>query len=121
MIVYYDNIIPKTGLLEESAFHRVCNGLLPVEHGYDNRSLIEKLLLGKIWLTIVSGIYQRANLLQVTSRHLLHFQLHVAIAWIHVVELFFPTLTSVMLSLGIEIFIDMEELSLTAQEETQVI
>ena len=50
---------------------------------------------------------------------LLHLDLHFAIAWIHVVELLHARCTHISFLFGIEFLVDVENLPMTAQEESE--
>ena len=62
MIIYHDNIKLEAGLLTECAFHCVSYRLFTVEYRNNDRSLVFKLLLIKIRLSIVIGINQGSHL-----------------------------------------------------------
>ena len=53
--------------------------------------------------------------------HLFHLNLHLTVGRIDIIKLFFTRGTHITLHLGIEHFIKMEQLSLSAEIETQVI
>ena len=121
MIIYNYDVELEIGLLAHCTKHCVCYGFLSVENRDDDRSLILKVLLFKIRLTIVTGINQSAQFAKMLGTSLFHFYLHLPVTRIHIVELLLTALAIVSLSLGIEILIDMEDFSHSTQIKSQVV
>ena len=95
MIIYHDNIKLEAGLLTECALHCVSYRLFTVEYRNNDRSLVFKLLLIKIRLSIVIGINQGSHLFEMMGASLLHLYLYLPVARVHIVELLFSTLSQI--------------------------
>ena len=121
MIIYNYDVELEISLLAHCTKHSVCDGLLSIENWDDDRCLIFKVLLIKIRLTIVTGINQSAQFAKMLGTNLFHFYLHLPVTRIHIVELLLTALAIVLLCLGIEIFIDMEDFSHSTQIKSQVV
>ena len=52
---------------------------------------------------------------------LFHFNLYLAVAGVHIVELLSAAKTGIELDVGVQEFVNVEQVSFTAEEETQVV
>ena len=121
MVVDHDDIIREVGLLGQGALHGVGNGLLAIEHGNDDRGLAGEVLLVEVGLAVEVGVDDGSHLLEMGCAGTLHLNLYLAVARIDIVELFLTALAGVELGLGVEIFVEMEYLALSAQIQAQVV
>ena len=119
VVVDHDDIIFEVRLLREGRVDGIADGLFAVVDGNHHRSLHIKLLLVEVRPTIIRRIDLGTDLLQMGCGGILHLYLHLAIAGIHIVELLHARGPCVGLLFGIELLVDMEDLSVTAQKESQ--
>ena len=87
VVVDHNDIILEARFLAEGRVHGIANGLLAVEDGDDDRSLHIELLFVEIGATVIRGVNLCPDLLQVGGGGLLHLDLHLAVAGVHVIEL----------------------------------
>ena len=121
MVVHHDDIILEVRLLRQGTLDGIADGLGTVEDWNNDGSLHIELLLIEVNVLILSCIDQCTNLSEMGRTGLFHLHLDLAIGRIHVVELLFTRNTEVGFLFGVEILVEVEQSSLTAQEETQVI
>ena len=119
MIIHHDDIIFEVRLLTEGAVHGVADGLLTIIDGNHDRGLDIKLLFVEVWPPIIRGVDLCPDLCQMGCCSLFHLDLHLTVSWVHVVKLLHTRGTGVGLFLGIEFLVDVEDASVTAQEEAQ--
>ena len=119
MVVDDDDIIFKGGLLLQGTADGVGNGLGAVEDGNDDRGLDRELLLAEVGRAVVGGVDLGTDGSQVGRGGLLHLHLHLAVARIDIVELLDAGGPRVELLFGVQRLVQMQQLSLTAQEQAQ--
>ena len=88
MVVHYDDIILERCLLRQGTLYGILDGLNTIEDGNNDRSLYIEILFVEVNILILSSIHQCAHLTQMSRTGLFHFNLHLTIGRIHVVELF---------------------------------
>ena len=121
MVVDNDDVELEVALLAEGRLNGVGYGLDAVEDGNHDRCLVLKLLLFEVGVEIFGGVYDGTNGVEVTCHSLLHLDLHLTVARVHIVELLGAAQTCVELDLCVKILVDVEQLALAAEEQTQVI
>ena len=121
MVVDDDDVVVERGFLRQCRIHRIADGLLPVVYRYDDRCLVLEILFLEVGRGITVGVHQCPNLPQVVGGSLLHLYLHLTVAWVHIVELFLSTCPEVEFLFGIQVFVQVQEGSLAADEEAQVV
>ena len=119
VIIDHNDIELEVGLLPECTAYGIEDGLLAVIDWDDDRSLDLEVLFVEIWSAIERRVYLGSDGSQMGSGGMLHLYLYLAVAGIHVVELLDTRSPQVSLLLGIECLVEVEYLSLAAQEETQ--
>ena len=119
VIVHDDDVEGEIGLLLHGAFHGVGNGFLAVEDGNDDRSFIGKLLLIEVGLQVVVRIHEGADGLQMGRSRRFHLYLHLAVGRVHVVKLLHAAGPQVAFLFSIEVFVQMEQAAVAAQEQSQ--
>ena len=119
VIVHHDDVELEVGFLRQGAVHGITDGLLTIEDGNHHRGLDIKLLFVEVWPTIVGRVDLSTDLVQMCRSGLLHLDLHLTVAWVHVVELLHARGTGVEFFFRIEFLIDMEQFAAAAQEEAQ--
>ena len=119
VVVDHDDIVFEVGLLREGRVDGVADGLLAVVDGDDDGCLYVELLFVEVRTTVVRGVYLGADLRQMGRGSLLHLNLHLTVAWVHVVELLHARGTGVEFFFRIEFLVDMEQFAAAAQEEAQ--
>ena len=121
MIVDHDDVELEIGFLAQRTLHGIRDGLLSVENRNDHRSLVEEILFAEIRLAIKAGIDECSHLVEMLRANLFHLYLYLSVARVHIVELLLAALSVVEFIFCIEEFIEMENLSHTAQVETEVV
>ena len=121
MIVHHNHVKLEIRFLRQSTLHGIGDGLLTVKHRNHHRSLVFKLLFVEIRQTVVAGVHQSTHLVKMLGTSLFHLNLHLTVSRVHIVKLLFAALSVIQFVLGIEELIQMENLSHTAQIETQVV
>ena len=121
MVVDHDDVERKLCPLRQRTLYGVANGLCTVEDGNHHRCLNGKILLVEVDVGIRSGVNQRMYCFQMLRARRLHLDLHVAVAWVHIVELPLAALARVEFYGGVEQLVQMEQLLLATEEEAQVV
>ena len=121
MVIHHDDVIFERGLLRQSTLHRITNRLGTIVDRNDHRSLHVKFLFVEVYLAIQGGVYQRLYFTQMRRTGLFHLYLHLAVRRIHIIKLFHTRSSQVSLLLGIQVFVQVQDTSLTAQEQSQVV
>jgi len=121
VVIHHNHVVFEVGELSECAVHGVDDCLFPVAHGNHDGCLDVEGLLAEVDVFIVFGVYEGADLLKVLRAHFFHFYLCLSVARVHVVELLFSAQPGVLLLLGVDIFVQVENFSLAAQKKSQVV
>ena len=121
MIVHHDDVEVEVSLLRKSRIYCIGDGLRAIIDWYDDRGLYVKLLLAEVHAAVGHRVDRSTYRSDVSRGSLFHLYLHLAVAGVHVVELLFATLARVHLLLGVEVFVEMNHLALTAHEEPHVV
>ena len=119
VIIHYYDIKLKARLLSQGTLYGIHDGLLTVVYGNDHRCLDLKLLFVEVRTTIESGVYLRPYGSEMSRCRMFHLYLNLTVTRVDIVELFHSRGSEVGLFLSIETLVDMEYLSLTAQEESE--
>ena len=114
VIIHHNDIKIEVSLLAKSTIDGIHDGLLAVVDRYHHRSLNVKVLLVQVRTPIERGINLCPNLCQVGRGGMLHFNLHLAVAGVHIIELLHPRGPQIGLFFRIEALVNMKQLSLTA-------
>src|SRR6266850_1341666 len=86
MVIDDDYVEVEIRALPESALHSVENGSLSIPHGYDDAGLYRRCSR-PIRHFLEARLEPGTDSFQMRRCHALHFNLVVAIAWIHIIEL----------------------------------
>ena len=121
MIVNDDHVIREGGLLREGALDGVADGLRTVIDGDDDRGLHVEVLFAEVDAEGARRVEACADLFQMAGADLLHLHLHLAVGRIDVVELLLARGPQVGLLLAVEALVQMEQLALPTQVETQIV
>ena len=119
VVVHHDDIKLEVRFLGEGTVHSVADGLLTVKDGNHHRRLHVELLFVEVRTAIERGIDLGTDLSQMGCSCLFHLYLHLTVAWVHIVELLHTRGTCVCLLLCVELLVDVEDASVTTQEEAQ--
>ena len=119
MVVDHNDIELEVGFLTQGAVHGIHDGLLAVVDRDDYRGLDAEVLLVKVWTAIEGRIDLRTDSREMGRSGMFHLDLHLAVSWIHIVELLDTRCPEVGLFLRIQAFVDVEDAALAAQEEAQ--
>ena len=87
MIIHHYDIVFEVSFLAQSTVDGIENGLLAIEYRNHHRGLDVEVLLVEIRTTIERRIDLGTNLSQMGSGSILHFDLHLTVPRIHIVEL----------------------------------
>ena len=93
MIVDNDNVKRKICLLWEGRNHRIAHRLLTIKDRNHHWRLHRKSLSREVWLCILRCIYQGIDSREVCCCCLLHLNLYLTVAWIHIIKLLLTTCT----------------------------
>ena len=121
MVIDDNDIIFEHRLLRQGTLNGITDSLHTVIDGNDDGSLEVKRLFIIVDVLILHGVNQCTDFAQMVRAGLLHLHLHIAVGRVHVVELLHARGTQVLLLFGIEVFIQMKQLTLTAQEKAEVV
>ncbi len=96
MVVDHDDVVLEIGLLAQRTLHGIGDGLLAVEHGNDDRSLVVEILFAEVGLAVEGGVDRG---LPPCSRCCVQaFSISIctsAVARVHIVELLLAALSGV--------------------------
>ena len=93
MIVDNNNVKREICLLRKSRNNRIAYRLHTIEDWNHHRSLYRKSLTREVRLCIQRGIYQSINCREVCCCSLLHLNLYLTVARIHIIKLLFTACT----------------------------
>ena len=119
VIIHHDDIKLKARLLPKGTLYGIHDGLLTVVYGDDHRCLDLKLLFVEVRTAIESGVYLSPDGSEMSRCRMFHLYLNLTVTGVDIVELFHSRGSEVGLFLSIETLVDVEYLSLTAQEESE--
>ena len=121
MVIHHDYIILEVCFLRKGTFHSILDCLLTVEDRNHDGGLHLKLLFTEVDILILGNIYHSAYLTEMGSACLFHLYLHLAVGWVHIVELLLTRGTQVVLFFRIQVFVEMKQGSFPTEEQAQVI
>ena len=114
-VVIHDNHVElEVGLLREGAVHGIADGLLTVVHGDHYRCLYLKLLFVEVGSAVVRWVDFCTDAGQMGGRCMLHLDLHLPVAWVHIVKLLDARGARVGLFFRIKFLVDVEHAAVAA-------
>ena len=121
VVVHNYDVESEFRLLCQCAVHGVANRLLTVSDRYYHRCLACELLLVEVRSLISGGVDECSHLLEMRRDGFFHLHLHLTVARVDIVELLLAACAGVALLLCIEIFVEMEDGTVSAYEQAQVV
>ena len=111
----------KICLLSEHRAYCITNGRYTVEHRDNHRSLNRKFACREVDTAVFIWWEPSSYAMQMVGTYLLHFNLHIALRRIHIIELFLATLTCIGLDLDIQIARQVLYAAQTTESKAQLI
>ena len=108
-------------MLCECRLNSISNCIFAIENRDNHRCLKLEVLLFKIRSVICRGVYLGTQGGQVCRDSSFHLRLCLPIVRVHIVKLLFSTQSVVFLLLGIKHFVEVEDGTLRAEKEAQVV
>ena len=121
VVVDDDDVVGERCLLGKCTLHGIANGLGPIKDWNDHRGLGREILLVEIDVSIGCGVDKCAECIEMSRAGAFHFNLHIAVARIYVVELPLATLACVQFDGRVEHLVQVEQQPLAAQRQTKVV
>ena len=119
VVVHHNDVEFEFCLLVQCAVHCIADGLFAIVDRNHHRCLYVELLLVEVGGAIERRVDLGANSRQMSCSSVLHLNLHLAVARVHVVKLLFARCSGVGLLLGIQSLVDVEYASFAAQKQSQ--